>query len=156
MYGEPILWSGTDQITGRHIRIQLSGGKPHLLFVEEDALMVSQVDSMYFDQVAGTTLTGYFHEGEMRRIVTEGNSRSVYFAREESAEGERLIGVDHAECSRIDALLEDGAVRTIAFHNAPDADFHPLEQAPEDVLRLQGFRWESALRPVDRDDIFRR
>lgn len=155
LMGDPFLWTGKDQINGRRIRLLLSDGKPHRMFVEQDAFMMSQVDSVHFDQVAGTTITGRFDEGELRHITAEGNSRSVYFASETKDGAQRIIGVDLAEGSRIDIVLKDAEVHTITFHNKPDADLHPLDKAPADALRLEGAVWNAARRPTDREDIFR-
>lgn len=156
LMGDPFLWTGEDQINGRTIRLLLSEGRPHRMFVEQDAFMMSQVDSVHFDQVAGTMITGRFEDGELRHIVAEGNCRSVYFARELKDGAERIIGVDLAEGSRIDIVLKDAEVNTITFHNRPDADLHPLDKAPADALRLEGSLWNAAQRPGDREDIFRR
>ena len=82
MYKAPVLWNGTDQITGDHIRIQLRDGKAYRLFVLNNAFLMSQADSTHFDQVTGTTMTGFFADNVLRRIIAEGNSRTVYFARE--------------------------------------------------------------------------
>jgi lipopolysaccharide export system protein LptA len=154
LYHAPVLWSGTDQITGRHIRIALRDGKAHQLFIEQAAFLVSQVDSIRYDQVAGTNMTGYFGDQGLRTLEVEGNARTVYFAQETKNGEEHIMGVNRADCSRIHVHLKDGKVETVTFLDRPDATLYPLEKAPADELRMQGSDWRAAERPMDRAGIF--
>lgn len=156
MYNAPVLWNAADQITGDHIRIELKDGKAHRLHVLENALLMSQADSVHFDQVTGTTMTGYFTDNALRRLIAEGNSRTVYFAREKKGDEEKIIGVNRADCSRIEVALVEGRVNTVSFLERPDAVLYPLDKAPPEELRMQGTVWRGDQRPLDRADIFTR
>ena len=154
MIHRPALWSGTDQISGDSISILMRDQRPHKLFVMQNAFLLSQADSVHLDQVTGTIMTGHFNDGELHRIVAEGNSRTVYFAREERNGKEELIGVNRADCSRIDVWLEEGELSTITFQERPDAILYPLEKVPPEELLLKGAIWRGAERPIDRASIF--
>lgn len=153
--GDPYVWSGTDQISGRPMRITLRNGQAHRLFVERDAFVVSQVDSVLFDQVAGRELTGFFLDGKIRRILVEGNSRTVYHAIEEKGDERSIIGVNRADCSRIEVTIAEDEVHSVAFRDRPDAVMYPLEKAPPEEVRLPGLHWNASARPTDRASIFR-
>lgn len=161
--GTPFLWSGTDQISGRSMAIALRNGKAHRLDVEQQAILANAVDSAftdtaraYFDQVTGTRITGYFAGDELVRVVAEGNSRTVYFAQEENKEGAKeTTGMNRVDCSRIVVGLDSGKVQTVSFLTKPDATLYPIDQAPKDQMRMVGFVWNAAARPLDRWDIFR-
>ena len=152
--GAPYVWSGSDQISGQRMRITLRDGKAHRLFVQRDAFVVSQVDSLLFDQVAGRELTGFFHEGRIRRILVEGNSRTVYHAVEEKGDERSIIGVNRADCSRIEVTIAADEVHSVAFRDRPDAVMYPLEKAPPEEVRLPGLHWNADARPTDRASIF--
>jgi len=154
MYRSPVLWNAADQITGDHIQIQLRDGKAHRLFVQRNAFLMSQADSIHFDQVTGTTMTGYFVDNALRRLIAEGNSRTVYFAREMKEGREEIIGVNRADCSRIEVTLVEGKVSTVSFLERPDAVLYPLDKAPPEELRMQGSVWRGSERPLDRAGIF--
>ena len=154
MFNAPVLWSGTDQITGAHIRIKLKDGNADTLFVDQDAFLVSQVDSVHYDQVTGTTMTGKFGEDGLRNLLVEGNSRTVYFATETKNGAESIMGVNRADCSRINVRLNEGKVSTVTFLERPDAVLYPLAKAPPEELRMKGFEWRAAERPMDRNGIF--
>ena len=154
MYHEPVLWTGADQITGDHIRITLKDGGIHRLHVVGNAFLMSQVDSVHFDQVTGTTMTGIFADSALRRLIAEGNSRTVYFALEEKDGATEVMAVNRADCSRIEVNMVEGQVNTVSFLDRPDAVLYPLAQVPPEELRMLGSDWRAAERPTDRASIF--
>lgn len=156
MYHRPVLWSGTDQITGKHIRITLRDGKAHRLFVEHDAFLISLVDTLYTDQVSSRVMTGHFGDDGLEWILAEGNGRTIYHVREEKDGVQEFIGMNHAECSRIMLRMADGQVSTVTFMDRPDAVLYPMDQIPPEKAQLKGGVWRGEERPVDQEDIFRR
>jgi lipopolysaccharide export system protein LptA len=153
--GHPFIWSRTDQISGDTVRIKLRDGHAETLFVDGAAFMISQVDSLHFNQVTGLTMIGRFHNDELTELIAEGNSRTVYFAKETKDSVEQVTGVNRTDCSRITVGLDSGKVSTVSFITQPTATLYPLDQAPIEELRLEGFHWNAAARPEDRADIFR-
>ena len=109
---------------------------------------------MHFDQVTGTTMTGIFTDNTLRRLIAEGNSRTVYFALEEKEGVKEVMAVNRADCSRIEVHMRDGQVNTVSFLDRPDAVLYPLEQVPPEELRMLGSEWRAAERPTDRASIF--
>lgn len=155
MMQRPALWNGTDQITGELIRIALRNGQAHRLYVDRNAFLISQADSIHLDQVTGTEMIGHFDENELRKLDVTGNARTVYFAREEKDGAERIIGVNRADCSRIQVTMKEGKVATVTFLEKPDAVLYPLEKAPPEELRMAGAELRSGERPANHADIFR-
>lgn len=153
--GQPFIWSKADQISGDTVRIKLREGKAETLLVEGNAFMVSQVDSIHFDQVTGLTMTGKFRDDQLTQLIAEGNSRTIYFATEVKDSVKQVTGVNRADCSRITVGLDSGKVTTVSFITQPAATLYPLEKAPMEEMRFEGFRWNAAARPEDREDIFR-
>lgn len=156
MRHRPVLWSGTDQITGDTIRIKLKDGRAHRLLVNGHAFLLSRADSARTDQVAGTLLTGYFTEGELSRLEVEGNAQTVYHAKEQREGGEEVLGVNRADCSRIRVRMKEGAIAAVVFLDRPDAVLYPIDKAPADEVQLQGWTDRGAERPAARGDIFER
>ncbi len=152
---EPFLWSRDDQLSGDTMRIKLRDGRADALFVEGSAFLVSQVDSIHFNQITGTTMEGRFSNGELNRLLAEGNCRTVYFTTETKDSLEQVTGVNRADCSLISVELDSGKVRTVSFLTQPAAVLLPLEKATLQEMRLEGFRWNGPARPQDREDIFR-
>lgn len=154
LLGGPYIWSKADQISGDTVRIQLSNGHARTLHVDGAAFMASMADSLHFNQVVSTTMVGHFRNDELVRLVAEGNCRTVYFARDQKDGTERTTGMNRADCSRIAVSLDSGKVSTVSFITQPDATLYPLAQVPPGDMQLEGFFWNAAARPVDREDIF--
>lgn len=154
LFHDPVLWSGSDQITGDHIRIALRNGKADKLYVEKNAFLVSEVDSIHYDQVTGTDMNGFFSDDGLRSLLVEGNARTVYFAEEVKDGKEEIMGVNRADCSRIRVALKEGKVDTVTFLDRPDAILYPLEKVPPEELRMKGSEWRTDERPTDRASIF--
>jgi lipopolysaccharide export system protein LptA len=157
MYHQPALWNRNDQITGRHIRLLMGEGRPRLLYVDDEAFLISRLDSLRMDQVAGERITGHFNDaGDLHHLLVEGNGRTVYHVREKKDDGEELIGVNRAECGRIRVMIHEGEVATVTFLDRPEAVLHPPADAATAGEPLEGAVWRGAERPVDSFDIFRR
>lgn len=156
LQGGPFLWSGEDQISGDTVRIKLRDGHAETLHVDGAAFMISEVDSAHYNQVTGLAMTGRFRNNELYSLVAEGNSRTIYFVKEAKDSVEQVTGMNRADCSIITVGLDSGQVSTVSFITQPTATLHPLEQVAPGQMRLEGFRWNAALRPRDREDIFRK
>jgi hypothetical protein len=124
--------------------------------VENNAFLMSEVDSVNFDQVTGIHMTGFFADEELRRLLVEGNARTVYFAREEKNGETEYIGMNRADCSRLTVLMEDGQISTVTFLDRPDAILYPMGKIPPEEKRMKGALWRIEERPMDRKDIFRK
>ena len=89
---------GPTRSTGRPMRIALRNGQAHRLFVERDAFVVSQVDSVLFDQVAGRRLW-LLPDGKIRRITVEGTAGRCTRVEEKGDEAlDRQV--NRADCSQ--------------------------------------------------------
>lgn len=153
--GHPFLWSMQDQMSGDTMRIQLAHGRAQTLYVLGNAFLISKADSSRFNQVSGSTMTGRFSGDELKQLFAEGNARTVYFTREKKDSVERTTGLNRVDCSGIAVGLDSGKVSTVAFTTQPSATLYPLATAPVAEQQLEGFRWNAAARPKDREDIFR-
>ena len=153
--GEPFLWSNGHQINGDSMRIRLSNGHAEALHVVGKAFLASQADSSHFNQVTGASITGSFRNDQLVKAVVDGNSRTVYFVREKKDSTEQTTGMNRVDCSGIIVHLDSGKVRAVSFNDRPAAILYPLEAAPVEEMHFEGFRWNAAARPEDREDIFR-
>ncbi|MBV6405604.1 MAG: hypothetical protein IT228_14145 [Flavobacteriales bacterium] len=156
LFHRPVLWSGRDQLSARHMRIQLAHGRLHRLYAEGDAFMASRVDSTRFDQVSGRTMTGYFVGDDLDHLLTEGNCRTLYHAQETRDSVKVITGVNRADCARMLVRLHGGELASVTFLTQPEAVLLPVDQVPLEDRMLPGFTWREAERPRDRDDILRR
>lgn len=152
MYHKPIIWSDENQLTAEYIQIMTRDRKLDRMELNRSSFIISQEDSVRFNQIKGKDMTGFFREGQLYLIRVTGNGESIYYARDEAG----IIGVNKAVCSNIEIRVEKGKVRKIRFLNSPEGTFTPPFQVRPEEMILKGFQWAEKLRPVDKNDLFRR
>lgn len=152
MFAEPVLWSEAHQLLADLIEMKTRTDAPDELILTNNSFIISQQDSVMFDQVKGRNMIGYIVENQLRKINVDGNGQTIYYARDK----EEIIGLNRMESSKIYITFEEGKISRIGFDSAPEGKLTPLKQLKEEERRLAGFDWKEGIRPRDRNDIFRR
>ena len=93
-----------------------------------------------------TTLTQQ-EKTTLDRVLVDGNGQSIYYAVDEK---NRMIGLNHVECSRMNIEFTDNKVGRIRFYGRPDAQLVPPKEITDDDKQLDGFRWREAEKPNKR------
>lgn len=151
MFGNPVIWNEENQLTADSIRIQLANDELHILYMRTAAFIASEEDSLHFNQISGRHITGYFTDGELRKIDVRGNGQSIYYAADED---DGYIGVNKADCTDMLIHIDSSKVRRITFITKPDATLYPVNELSGKELRLRGFKWLNAHRPIKKEEIF--
>lgn len=157
MYYEPIIWSEENQISGELITLFLKEGGLDKMYVEKDSFITSKADSLatQFNQIKGNNLTGYFREGELKKVDVQGNGETIYYAKEEVKDApDKDIGMNKLICSDIIIHLDSSEVQKIVFIDMPSGTLFPIDQIPGGEQTLKGFRWDPEFRPAKQEDIF--
>ncbi|NSW95887.1 MAG: organic solvent tolerance protein OstA, partial [Bacteroidales bacterium] len=114
------------------------------------AFVVSQVDPDKFNQIKGRNLTGFFRNNELYRINIDGNGETIYYL----VDGDRLVGINKAKCSKIEIYVKDGKITEIYEYDNPEGVIDPPLAQGNDSLKLEGFLWLDSLRPRNKNEIF--
>ena len=152
LYYSPVLWYNEYQITAEFIEIQTEHRQPKTMYLYRSSFIVGLEDSTKYNQIKGKNMICHFKNSELYRIDVSGNGQTVYYPKDK----EEIIGANKAECSNLIIYFKDGEVNTISFLNKPDAILYPLDKAPLNELLLKGFKWMDDIRPLDKEDIFRK
>lgn len=150
LYVEPIIWSGPNQLTADTIHIKLKHKVIDYLKLYNSSFIASQEDSLYFNQIKGKNMTGYFKDNELHKILVEGNGQTIYFGKD----NQKIIGVNRADCSNMLIYVSDNKVDKITMINEPDATFYPIHEVNPKELLLKGFSWKIHRQPTKKEDIF--
>ena len=151
LFVRPMLWSDANQLTAEFINIKLYDGKIYRLNMVHNAYIISQYDSLRFNQIKGKKMIGYFVENDLRKIDVNGNGETIYYIKEEDGS---LSGVNKAECSDMAIYIKDNKVEKLKMFKNPTGVMHPPKDAnPADML-LKDFVWYKAYRPLTAEDIF--
>lgn len=150
LYEAPILWTGANQMTSDNMALKLRHGNMDSLFMTGNAFLMSETEEILYDQIKGKNMYGQFVDNDLRRIFVSGNGQTVYNAYDEN---EDLMGINRADCSDLEILVNDNKITRIIFLVKPDATLYPVEDIPEGEKRLKGFRPRYDERP-ELSDLF--
>jgi len=152
-YHNPVLWSDENQLTAEFMDMELRGSQIDKLHLYNSSFIISREDTDRFNQVRGRNMTGFFEDNNLYKIHVEGNGQSIYYSKNSK---EQFTGVNTAECCDMLNFMNENKVSTISLLNAPDATLYPINELSSGELKLKGFLWLDEVRPLNRDDIFRR
>ncbi len=153
LFSSPVVWAQENQITGDTIYLYLKNKKPERLYVFENAMAISRVDSTeYFNQVKGRTLNTLFIDGKIHFLSAKGNAENVYYGQDEQ---KRFIGVNKSNADIIEVLFDaDSKPKTVTFRSNVDGTAYPMRQVDHEALKLRSFKWLDSIRPKSKLDIF--
>lgn len=152
LYNAPVIWSEENQLVSDSVAIFTKNHQADRLELYSSAFVTSQVDDSRFNQIKGRTLTGYFKNNELYKIDIEGNGETVYYL----LDGDEIVGINKARCSRIEIFVEDGKIIEISEFQNPEGVIDPPSGGDPGEVRLDGFSWLDMLRPKNVADIFRK
>ena len=148
----PVIWSNNSQITGDTIYMFTKNKKPERLYVFENALVISDVDSSaFFNQVRGRILNSYFDSGRINYIHTQGNAEAVYYTQDDN---KKFVGVDKSSCDVIDTYFRDQKPYKVIRRSDLKGTFYPMRQVNHEELKLRGFDWQIDKRPKNKYELF--
>lgn len=148
LYRLPVIWSEENQLTADSMAVFTKNQKTDRLELYNTAFIVSQVDTVRYNQTKGRSLVGYFKDNELFKINIKGNGEVVYYL----LDGETVAGIDQSKCADIEVLLEKGKPSEIFEYENPEGIIDP--PLPIKSIRLEGFKWFDHLRPKKKADIF--
>ena len=150
-FKSPVVWAKENQILGDTLYLFLKNKKPERLFVFENALAISRVDSTpYFNQLKGNRLNALFDDGEMYQMTAKGSAENVYYFQDEK---KKFISVNKSTCDAIVILLKNNEPQKVSFLNKYEGTAYPMRKAPHETLKLRSFRWLESIRPKSKTDL---
>jgi len=144
LFKKPVVWTENNQLTGDTIYLFTTKKKPEHLQVFENAVAISKVQGEYFNQVKGTTINGYFTDGNIHTLRAKGSAESVYYAIDEN---DAFIGVNKSSSDIIDMYFEKKKPQRVVFRNDLKGTTYPMRLADHIGLRIRGFSWLEDQRP---------
>lgn len=151
LFRSPVIWARDNQITGDTIYLYVKNKKPERMYVFENAMAISKVDStQFYNQLKSTTINALFEEGKIYFMRAKGNAENVYYGQDEQ---NRFIGVSKSSSDVIDMLFDDSKPKRVSFIRGFDGTSYPMRQANHEDLKIRGFQWLDKIRPKTKFDI---
>ena len=152
LYIEPVMWNENNQITSDSMAIYTRNEAITKAHFMGNPMMGMEIDTMYYNQVAGKDMTAYFADGEVYRNDVDGNAQTIYYMQEEDSP--EVTGLMYIESASISFYLMEGEIDKIAYKQNPTYVLYPMNMIPETQdLKLKDFNWYYERRPL-RDSVF--
>lgn len=152
LIGDPILWSGESQLTGKHIYFTTKAdtGALDSLFVNEQAFIASKdtISEIGFNQAKGVNLRGKFTDNALSNALLDKNAEVLYYLYDDKS---ALIGINQTTSSSIKIDFESGEISKITFLKNPNGTLYPYESFPKEKSSLDGFNWRGEQRASNLD-----
>ena len=155
LYIDPVLWNNSNQIASDEVDIFTRNRQIERAEFIGSPIMVSEIDSTYYNQVAGKVMIAYFRHNDIYRNDVNGNVQTIYFQREDEdlPEVTQMIYLESASAS---FYIEDKELVGMTYRNDVPFKLYPIAQIPPTQdMRLRNFKWVPSLRPT-RESVFDR
>ena len=150
----PVLWSDDSQMTAEKIDIKTNGENIDFVLQKGNALIISQDTIEGFNQIKGADITSRFKDGNIHHVDVDGESaETIYWIRDDDG---GLIGIDVAKSTTMVIEMKNNNVSRIKGYKGITETMYPESDLKESSRYLAGFKWHDKVRPVGKDDIFRR
>lgn len=152
LYIDPILWNQQNQITSEMMDIFTKEGTiDHADFVGRP-IMVSEVDSAYYNQISGKEMTAWFANNAIYRHDVNGNVETIYFLQDDPDAPVNDMFVIRSGSATF--YIEDQQVVTMTYREQNEYSMFPMEKRPESQeMFLKEYKWLPERRP-SRDSVF--
>lgn len=150
LYIDPVLWNQNSQITSDLIDIYTVNQQIQRAEFIGSPLMASQIDTTHYNQVAGKTMTAFFHQNQIFRNDVNGNVETIYYM--EDGEPPEIVAMGVIESGDCTFFIEDKQVVEIIYRTDPVYNIMPLDKIPPTQdLYLRGFKWQGLRRPTQHE-----
>lgn len=154
LYIDPVLWNQSNQITSDVMDIFTANQQIVRAEFVGEPMMVSELDTTHYNQVAGKEMTAYFFNNQIYRNDVNGNAQTIYYMQD--GEPPEITGMGVIGSGDCTFYIEDKQVVSIVYRSNPDWHIYPMDKIPADqTFFLKGFKWEGARRP-SQGDVFDR
>ncbi|MBK8505617.1 MAG: hypothetical protein IPL46_27525 [Saprospiraceae bacterium] len=112
LYNDPVIWSDTSQFEADSVSIQLVDENIEKIYLNKNAFIINSEDQILYNQMKGKEITAYFVEGEIDRMLINGNASSIYYVLDDI---KAYIGVNETLCSSMLIRFAGNTVKQTVF-----------------------------------------
>ncbi len=152
LFINPIAWAGGYQVTGDTMFLYTKNKKPDRLYVFENSLVVGKTYTNMYNQIKGNTLNGYFKEGVIDYMRSQGSAEAIYYIKDDSM---ALVGVNKVnKADIIDLIFLNKQLNKVVLRQDADGIMYPIRKANLDEMKLRNFKWLEERRPKTKFELF--
>jgi lipopolysaccharide export system protein LptA len=151
LFGNPYMWSDSSQYNADTIIIFMASNEVEKVDLLNNSLILSTSDFQFFDQIKGKRIEANFLSGNIDNMIVTGSSESVYYMKDSE---NAYIGVNETICSNMSFLFENGELIQTRYYKEPISKLTPMARANHESMKLDGFDWKIADRPLKIEDLY--
>lgn len=150
-YKDPVIWNeGNRQYYSDSLAVLVRDQRMERASLMSNAFVVTQEDSLLFDQIRGAEIMAYFDTtAALKRFDALGGALGVFYLRE----NDKLATVNKVESKMLSGNFVNGELDRVYYYDTPKNDAYPVVQFPESERLLKGFKWIPENRPSGKKDI---
>ena len=152
MYQKPIVWSQQHQLTAEKVSVFMKNGEVDHFVLDQKGLMVSEEDSIHYNQIKGRQIFAYVKNRDLYKIEVKGNAECIYYPRDNK--NAPIFEINKSICSDIIAFLKKRNITRIDFIKKAESTYSPVAILPLEQLKLKEFVWYPEQRPKSKEDIY--
>jgi lipopolysaccharide export system protein LptA len=149
IFQNPILWAQGNQMTADTMNLQMLNNKLDNMDMIRNAIIVNTKDSVYFNQVTGKTMKGYFKNDKLDRVFVDGNAESIYFSLDSASEKGMLRTIS----ARMRINFLNDSLSSVLFLLKPEMTYYVLDNVTEELKTLPNFSWKPKERPSSKEEV---
>jgi len=151
MYEDPVIWNDNrHQLSGETVVMKMSDNSFDRANLHGNAMIISQEDTVHFDQIKSTEMLGYFNtDNTLRRFDALGGVNAMFFMQEDSV----ITILNSKQAQFMMVTMKDGVAERLKYYEAVASDAFPVYGLPVEKQRLKGFKWRMEEQPKSRFDI---
>lgn len=150
LFGRPILWNEVrNQLTAQDMQLLFRNGNFDRGSMITDAWIISEQDSIHFNQIKSTEMLGWFRDNKIYRFDALGGVTAIFYMVDEDV----VTTINLKEAKSMTAALKDGTAQRLLYMESIKSDAYPVGELEMSKQRLKGFEWRAAERPSRRDSI---
>lgn len=150
-YGTPFFWNdGNRQYTADSVYVLIRNGKLDKANLLSEAFIITQEDTMLFNQIKGAEVMAYFDTtSTLRRFDALGGAVALFYLEENG----QIATANKVQSKMLSATLRNGELERVLYFETPKNDAFPLAQMLSEDKRMKGFNWKPERRPSGKQDI---
>ncbi len=153
LFGTPALWNEVkNQLTADEMHLLMRNGAFERGSMLTNAWIISQQDTLHYNQIKSTEMLGYFRDNKLYRFDALGGVSAIFYMADEDV----ITTINLKEAKSMTAALKDGTATRLLYTDAIKSDLYPVGDLPAEKQRLKDFKWRGDERPRHPWDITRR
>ena len=155
LYISPVMWNNQNQIAATTVDLYSKNQQLTRAEFLGDPIMVAEIDTTYYNQVAGKKMIAMFKDNEIYRNDVEGYVQTIYFQHQEGG-SLKITEMIYLESASASFYIENRELVGMTYRNDTPFKLYPMDLIPADQpLKLKNLKWVPSLRP-SRESVFTR